>query len=71
MASIGDQTLVEAFLSLGESNYEIGGLKDSDKKPPEEDSIILFWEAFLISFFINPKAINKKDPGIPNRGVAL
>ena len=38
-------------------------------KPPEEDSLIPFLEAFLVPSFINPKVFNQKGSGIPNKGV--
>ena len=43
--------------------------EDADMKPPEEDSVIPFLEAFLVPSFINPKVFNKKGSGIPNKEV--
>jgi len=41
----------------------------ADIKPPEEDSVIPFLEAFLISSFITPKMFNIKGSGLLNKEV--
>ncbi len=47
----------------------MGNPKGADMKPLEEDSVIPFLEAFLISSLINPKVFNKKGAEIPNKEV--
>jgi nitroreductase len=47
----------------------MGNPKGAGMKPPEEDSVIPFLEAFLIPSLINPKVFNKKAAGTPNKEV--
>jgi hypothetical protein len=70
---LSNNVVLQANISTQPQSFGVRNEKENPKganmKPPEEDSVIPFLEAFLVPSFINPKVFNQKGSGIPNKGV--